>query len=106
MFFRKRYIEKIKKYLPNKESILFLVGARQVGKTTLLKMLIDKKIIPKEQALWIDGDQLNISSYDELLVYLKAKTDLKKLKYLIIDEVHFIKNIGLILKNLIDDIKR
>ncbi len=106
MFFRKKYINKIKKYLPNKENILFLIGARQVWKTTLLRMLIEKWIIDGDKTFWIDGDKIDIFSYKDLMVYLKTKVDLKNLEYLIIDEVHFIKNVGLILKNLIDDVRK
>jgi len=75
MFFRKKYIDKIKKYLPNKENILFLIGARQVWKTTLLRMLIEKWIIDGDKTFWIDGDKIDIFSYKDLMVYLKTVID-------------------------------
>jgi len=71
-----------------------------------LKILIENWIIYSDKVFWIDSDKTSIFSYNELLLYLKAKTNLQKLEYLIIDEVHFIKNIWLILKNLIDDVRK
>lgn len=107
LYKREKYLNKISQKIKKMDEILFLVGARQVGKTTLLKSLIKFGYIDKNDFLWIDGDKITIkiNSYDEFLTFLNLKYDLKKLKYLIIDEVHFIENIWIYLKNLIDDIR-
>jgi predicted AAA+ superfamily ATPase len=50
---------------------LLLLGARQVGKTTLLKQLIDKK----EEVLWLNADEATVRNlFDELSVQ-KNKTN-------------------------------
>ena len=108
MIERKKYLSKIKKDLSKKENILFLIGARQVGKTTLLKSLLEFGYISKEETLFLQGDSLvsfGIKNFDDLVSFIKNQISLEKLKYLIIDEAQYIYNIGLILKVLIDKIR-
>jgi len=106
---RDYYLQKIQASLDDLERILFVVGARQVGKTTLLKSLIEFGIVGKDETFFLEGDKFfeEVQNGDQFLEILRVKygLDIKKLKYLIIDEFHFIKNIGLILKNLIDDVR-
>ncbi len=108
IFERKQYLDKIKHFLSDTNKILFLIWARQVGKTTLLKSLIEFWIIPANQVIFLSWDQFEekFNTGEDFLSYLKIKFNFsEKTKYLIIDEFHFIENIGKILKNLIDEIR-
>ena len=108
IFKRKKYIEKISRFLSDTDKILFVVWARQVWKTTLLKSLLHFWIIPEDKVLFVNWDQLDeeFLTGDKFLEYLRLRFNFsEKIKYLIIDEFHFIKNIWIILKNLIDNIR-
>lgn len=84
----------------NKGKVIVLVGPRQVGKTTMIKSLL--KGIP---FLFLDGDD---SVVVETLSNANTET-LKNIiadyKYVFIDEVQRIPNIGLKLKIIVDQIK-
>ncbi len=108
MFRREKYLKKIEKQLNDLETILFLMGARQVGKTTLLKSLIRFWYIDENNTLFLQWDELInfwINNYPSFISYIKNKIDLTKLKFLIIDEAQYIENIWFILKILIDKIR-
>ena len=81
-----------------KGKILILFGARQVGKTTLLKQLIKKK----KDCLWLNGDELDVqnlfnnASADRLISTFAGH------KVVVIDEAQRIKDIGLRLKLIAD----
>lgn len=78
--------------------IIILTGARQVGKTTLLKQLLRQK----EGVLWLNGDELQVhnlfanASADRLL------SEFSNSKIVILDEAQRIENIGLRLKLIAD----
>ncbi len=104
---KREIIEKIRPWL-KKEKILILNGARQVGKTTILKML--KKELEKDsqfQVVYLLADDLwnkeIFNSVSSLELYLKQFHGFGKKKiYLIIDEFQVINNAGLFLKNIFD----
>lgn len=78
-----------------KGKVIVLLGARQVGKSTLLKMLIEST---KEDVLWLDGEntdvQLLLKNHNsERLLQIAGKN-----KIVVIDEAQKIENIGSILK--------
>ena len=81
-----------------KGKIIVLAGARQVGKTTLLKQILRKK----EDVLWLNGDEMqtqnlfNNASADRLLSEFGGS------KIVILDEAQRIENIGLRLKLIAD----
>lgn len=86
--------------LASSNKIVVLYGARQVGKTTLLKDLIQSF---NGKSKWINGD---IKSYQEVLssqnlTLLKDLVDDADL--LIIDEAQNIQDIGINLKILYDE---
>lgn len=92
-----------------KEKILILNGARQVGKTTLLKQ-IKKELTEKNQdssVVYLLADDIeNKSIFDSpasLELYLKQFHKFpSQYLYLIIDEFQVINQAGLFLKNLFD----
>lgn len=88
--------------------ILLLNGARQVGKTTLMKMVIEKlqteKNIQADQILWFDleqSDDLDTWSSQTFALSRLPKNNQKKY-YLFIDEFQRSKTIGSILKVIHD----
>ncbi len=94
-------VDSIKKRL-NDEKAIIILGARQVGKSTLLNQL--EKYF-NQPCLWWNGDDADIR---ELLKQTNA-TQLKSLlgntKTLIIDEAQRIENIGLTIKIIVDQIR-
>ena len=92
--------ERIGKKL-NSGKVIVLYGPRQCGKTTLLKMLVEKKKLPY---LWLNCDEPDT----RLMLSNKTSTNLKQLvkgkKLLIIDEAQRVENIGLTLKIISDNI--
>lgn len=99
-----KLIEKI-----NYDKILILKGARQTGKTTILKKIqeyLDKK---GENTFYIaadmDFENKIFKSPQHLLLYLDGVTSWDDKLYLFIDEFQYIKNAGQFLKILFDSNK-
>lgn len=103
-YFREIYPKLISEKDNNK--IIILLGARQVGKTTVLKEL-QQEIQKEATALYLDLDFLGnyeiISSTENLIAYLK-QNDFREGEryYLFLDEIQRFKDISMILKNLYD----
>lgn len=91
--------ERIKAAAKSKK-IVILMGARQVGKTTLLKSLFQNS----ESTLWLNGDELDIQNLFANLSADRFKAYLGKNKILVIDEAQRIEDIGLRLKVLADSL--
>jgi len=81
--------------------IIVLHGARQVGKTTLLKIIIqtlkNKKNIPDNNIHYFDLEDFSLlelcnSGVDNVLTYLKARIDNSKDFFLLIDEIQYLDN--------------
>lgn len=85
----------------NSRKVLVVVGPRQVGKTTLIRSLCENE----GNYLFINGDDAE----DRVLLENVGKTKLEQLigtnKTVFIDEAQRIKDIGLILKIIHDQIK-
>jgi predicted AAA+ superfamily ATPase len=75
-----------------------LTGARQVGKTTLLKYLFQNI----SDVLWMNGDEPDIRSLFENISSTRLKSVLGEKKYVVIDEAQRISDIGLKLKLITD----
>ena len=80
--------------------IIIIYGARQVGKTTLVKELIKKY---GDELSYYSGDDFDVR--DKLADKTSAQLNsfLKNKKFVVIDEAQRIKNIGLSLKLMIDN---
>jgi len=101
-------INDIKKQIES-GNIVILLGARQVGKTSILLILIDeyKKIKPPNSVFYFDLEKEEIlellSDHRNLINYLKLQgADLKNLVYLFIDEFHYLSAPSKLLKILHD----
>ena len=93
--YKRRVIEDILKYLHSKE-IIVIYGSRQVGKTTLLKYLLENHI--KENSFYFDLELQNLLDLcnkgpESIYEYLLQKgADKKKKIHLIIDEIQYLDN--------------
>ncbi len=84
-----------------KGKVIMLIGPRQVGKTTLLRMLMDTQ---NKASIWLNADEADIynainqaSTSDELIQLFGSNTEL-----VIIDEAQQIPDIGKKLKLIYD----
>jgi len=87
----------LNKHLMGGKAIVIL-GARQVGKTTLLRHLYG----PRNDVVWLNGDFEETHALLDRLSPATLKTIIGKSKLLIIDEAQRIKDIGLKLKIIQD----
>ena len=84
----------------NKRKIIILFGARQVGKTTLLESIFRK--IP--DTLWLSGDEPDVHIVFENISAIRLKHIFGKNKYVVLDEAQRIKDIGVKLKLIADQL--
>lgn len=82
-----------------KGKVIVLLGARQVGKSTLIKTIANKFEFP---ALWLDGENADVPLLFNDMNSEKAKQIIGKHKILVIDEAQKIHNIGSVLKIFAD----
>src|SRR3989344_1952969 len=93
--YKRKITEEIIKYLPSKE-IIVIYGSRQVGKTSLLKYLIENYI--KKNVFYFDLELQNLldlcnQGAESVFKYLIQKgADEKNKIFLIIDEIQYMDN--------------
>ncbi len=91
----------IKTTLKNQNKIIIVYGARQVGKTTLLKKIVTDY---EHNVLWVNGDR---ASYQEFLS-VRSLEKIRQLiglnNYIVIDEAQNIPDIGVNLKIIYDEL--
>jgi predicted AAA+ superfamily ATPase len=80
---------------------IVLLGARQVGKTTILRQLIKGK---ESETLWLNGDETDVQLLFENASVERFKSVFGKCKYVVIDEAQRIADVGLRLKLITDGI--
>jgi len=85
----------------HKGKAILIFGARQVGKTTLLKVMEDQN---DSTILHLNGDEPDIRASLPSMTSSQLKNMIGKHSILIIDEAQRITNIGLILKLIVDQI--
>jgi len=85
----------------NTGKALILMGARQVGKTTLLKTLFNNST----DVLWLNGDSADVRNMFDNISSPRLNAILGNKKVVIIDEAQRIPDIGLKLKLITDEIK-
>ncbi|PQJ80467.1 ATP-binding protein [Polaribacter porphyrae] len=98
MIKRQLYRQIEKKY--HKGKAIVLVGPRQVGKTTLIKKILEDKTY-----LFLDGDDLTIRTLLENTNTEQLRSIIGDFKFVFIDEAQRIPNIDLTLKIITDQFK-
>lgn len=83
------------------QKVIVLLGARQVGKTSLLTKITEKQ----DKVLWFYGDDADTREYFQNPNATKLKNLIGSNKIVVIDEAQRIENIGLCLKIIYDQIK-
>ncbi|GBE20267.1 MAG TPA: ATP-binding protein [Candidatus Pacearchaeota archaeon] len=103
--YKRKITDEILKYLKSRE-VIVIYGSRQVGKTTLVKYIIENHL--KENAFYFDlelKDLLDLCNEGPESVYKyliqKGANDKKKI-YLIIDEIQYLENPSNFLKIMHD----
>lgn len=81
-----------------KGKIIVLAGARQVGKTTLLKQILHNK----EGVLWLNGDEMQVQNLFNNASADRLLSEFGVSKIVILDEAQRIKDVGLRLKLIAD----
>ncbi|WP_396168631.1 ATP-binding protein [Flavobacterium sp.] len=84
----------------HKGKVIILIGPRQVGKTTLITALLENTVY-----LFLDGDDNTVAETLSNANTETLKSIIGNYKYVFIDEVQRIPNIGLKLKIIVDQIK-
>lgn len=92
--------QKIESHLYKGKAII-LLGCRQVGKTTLLQQLFPQD----NDVLWLNGDELDVQALFANGTSDRLRAAFGKSKTIIVDEAQRIKDIGLRLKLIIDQMK-
>lgn len=83
-----------------KGKALIIMGARQVGKTTMLKNLFEGR----DDVLWLNGDEQDVRNLFADISSTLLSTIIGKKKIVVIDEAQRIVNIGLGIKLITDNI--
>ena len=83
-----------------KGKAIILFGARQTGKTTLLKAILSNY----DKVLWLNGDESDAQAIFEQPTSTRLKHLFAKKRIVIIDEAQRIENIGIKLKLITDHI--
>ena len=79
---------------------IVLIGARQVGKTTLLKELTDNY----SDVLWLNGDSIETRSLLQEVSVERFRSLIGRHRIMVVDEAQRIENIGLKMKLITDNL--
>jgi len=97
----KRIVEDSLKNVLFRGKVLVVVGARQVGKTTMLRRISSEY----PNLLWLNADENNVRDRLSNPSINSIKNLIGSYKIVIIDEIQRIKNTGILLKLMIDNFK-
>lgn len=98
-FMIQRQLQSILQEKLHKGKAIILIGARQTGKTTLLKELIKNQ----DRALWLNADDMDVRNIVQSLTISRLPSLVKQYECIVIDEAQRIENIGLQLKLITDN---
>jgi predicted AAA+ superfamily ATPase len=95
-----RKLEKTISEKINTGKAIIILGARQTGKSTLLK-----KMFNSSDVLWLDGDETDVRELFDNATSTSLKAYFARYNIIVVDEAQRIKDIGLKLKLITDKIK-
>lgn len=96
----RRLEDNIRKLLGGKKAII-IMGARQVGKSTLLHQMLDNQ----ENIIWMNGDDIDVQELFRDISSTRLRALLGNKKTLVIDEAQRIPDIGLRIKLITDQVE-
>ena len=96
-----RILENILAQRLNKGKAIIVMGARQVGKTTLLNKMFQAQ---QNDTFWLNGDSNDTVALFENINASRIKALIGNAKTLVIDEAQRISDIGIKLKQIIDQV--
>jgi len=112
----RRINNSIRKKLLAGNDIIVLLGARQVGKTSIMHLLMDNLLqvekIERNRVFYFDLEDMNLlevvnRGVDEFIAFLEASgVDLKKRCFVFLDEIQYMQNPSNFLKIIADHHKR
>ena len=79
---------------------IIIMGARQVGKSTLLRQMLGQR----QDVIWMNGDELDVQDIFSNMTSTRIRAILGNKRILVVDEAQRIANIGLRLKLITDQI--
>lgn len=92
-------IERIRGLLGGRKAIT-IMGARQVGKSTLLKQMLDGR----NDVMWLNGDDMDVQALFSSMTSTRLRSIIGKNRIVVIDEAQRILDIGLRMKLITDQI--
>ncbi len=109
-YFKRKVVSRIGKYLDYKEAIV-IYGARQVGKTTIMKILIEKLKthgVPAEGIFYIDLEDLDMlnlceKGVESLVKYVESRSSYQGKFYVFIDEIQYMNRASSFIKLMVDN---
>ena len=96
-----RIIEQQIESMIGSQKAIIVMGARQVGKSTLLSTLLGKR----SDVMWLNGDEPDVQQLFEQMTSTRIRALLGSKRMLVIDEAQRIADIGLRLKLVTDQMK-
>ena len=96
-----RTLESLVRPLLGSRKAIIVMGARQVGKSTLLGQLLGSSV----DALWMNGDDPDVQALFSEMSSTRLRAIIGSNKYIVVDEAQRIPNIGLRLKLITDQIE-
>ncbi len=108
--YKRKILSEIKKYL-NFPEALILTGARQVGKTTIMRILYDELNVKEKPVLFFDlEDHLLLSQFNQSPVdvfqYIIEEIGIHKKIYIFIDEIQYLNDPSNLIKYFVDHYKQ
>lgn len=82
------------------EKAIVIMGARQVGKSTLLDMMLKDR----NDVLWLNGDEVDVQDLFKTITSTRLKAIIGDKRIVVIDEAQRIESIGLRMKLITDQI--
>lgn len=106
--YKRKIIDSISNWI-EKDEILIIMWARQVGKTSTMKY-IRENLLKNKQVFWYNLEDFEILEYfnkspKNLIKLLQEKSDLKEKVYVFIDEIQYLENPTNFLKYNFDEYK-
>lgn len=84
-----------------KSKAIIIIGARQVGKTTLFKQLVDSR---RDKVIWFNADEIPVRTLFENVSVERYRSLFGDARIVVIDEAQRIENIGIKLKLITDQL--